>query len=438
MRKQRPQYSSGRWYHRLLLDFRQGPLPHRQMHFLPSISFTLLILGGCFLLGNAVLFVAFRRPLLALWREPALRVPVVIFESDDWGAGPAEQAPALQRLRTLLARHTDARGRHPVMTLGLTLAAPEVHAAGAGLVYSRRLLGDAEHVQILGEIRHGIGDGVFAAQLHGMEHFMPSVVCDVALRDASVRDWLLRGDRYSELLPDHLQSRWIDARRLPSVEHADALVESAIAEEVATFARLFGHAPRVVVPTTFVWTRRVEQAWARQGLRFLVTCGKRFVGRDAAGKLLDDGATLRNGEASSDMVCLVRDAYFEPARGHRAQDAVPLLRQYADCARPLLYETHRFNFTSLNPAAEQAFTEFSALLAALLERFPRLRFLSTEELGDAIALRDPTLIDESLGARLRAWLQRAGRLQPFRRYARLSGASLLISLLLLAFPPPSD
>jgi hypothetical protein len=30
--------------------------------------------------------------LRALWREPALRVPVLIFESDDWGAGPVEQA----------------------------------------------------------------------------------------------------------------------------------------------------------------------------------------------------------------------------------------------------------------------------------------------------------------------------------------------------------
>jgi hypothetical protein len=365
-------------------------------------------------------------------------VPVVIFESDDWGAGPAEQAAALQRLNAILARHADARGRHPVMTLGLTLAAPQVHAVGAELVYSRRLLHDAEHAQILAEIRQGIADGVFAAQLHGMEHFMPAVVRDVAARDASVRDWLLRGNRYSELLPDHLQSRWIDARRLPSVDHDDALIETAVAEEVTVFERLFGHTPRVVVPTTFVWTRSVEQAWVRHGLRFLVTCGKRFVARDGAGKLLDDGAILRNGETSSGMVCLVRDAYFEPARGHRAQDALPLLRQYVDCARPLLFETHRFNFTSLNPAAEQAFAELDALLAGLQEQHPKLRFLSTEELGDAIASRDDALIDDRVPVRLRAWLQRASRLQPFRRYARVTGASLLISLLLLVLPPPSD
>lgn len=267
---------------------------------------------------------------------------------------------------------------------------------------------------------------------------MPAVVCDVAARDASVRDWLLSGDRYSELLPDYLQSRWIDARHLPSVEHGNALIEAAVAEEVAAFTGLFCHTPHVVVPTTFVWTRTVEQAWARHGLRFLVTCGKRFVARDGAGRLVDDGATLRNGDICGGLVCLVRDAYFEPARGHRVQDAVALLRQYAECARPLLFETHRFNFTSLNPTAERAFAEFNALLATLLERFPRLRFLSTEELGEAIALRDPGLIEEGHANRLRAWLQRANRLQPFRRYARLSGGSLLISLLLLGLPPPSD
>ncbi|MBK8992637.1 MAG: hypothetical protein IPM40_13545 [Gammaproteobacteria bacterium] len=189
-----------------------------------------------------------------------------------------------------------------------------------------------------------------------MEHFMPAVVCDVAARDANVRDWLLSGDRYSELLPDHLQSRWIDARHLPSVEHSNALVDATVAEEVAAFVRLFGHTPRVVVPTTFVWTRAVEQAWVRHGLRFLVTCGKRFVARDAADKLVDDGAVLRNGQNSGGLVCLVRDAYFEPARGHRARETASLLQHYIDCARPLLFETHRFNFTALNPAAEQAFT----------------------------------------------------------------------------------
>lgn len=406
---------------------------------LPDIFVIVLLLGGCFLLANAVLLGVFRKPLLALWREPALRVPVVIFESDDWGAGPTEQAPALRWLRLMLARHTDSRGRHPVMTLGVTLAAPAVRARpGADIVYTRRLLDDPEYAQILAEIRQGIGDGVFAAQLHGMEHFMPAVVCDVAAREPVVRDWLLRGDQYSELLPDRLQSRWLDARQLPTTEHAEALVEAEVAAEVAIFRQLFNHAPAVVVPNTFAWTRAVERAWARHGLRYLVTCGRRFVARDAAGKLIDDGAVLRNGDECGGPLCLVRDAYFEPVKGHLARDTAPMLQNYIDCARPLLFETHRCNFTALNPAAEQAFAELDALIAALLEQCPGVRFLSTEELGDAVASGDRTVIAYRFPMRFRAWLQRASRLPAFRRYARLSGAGLLISLLLLVLRPQAD
>lgn len=403
---------------------------------LPDILVTLLILGGCLLLANAVLLTLFRKPLLALWREPALRVPVVIFESDDWGAGPTEQALALRRLRVILARHADARGRHPVMTLGVTLAAPALQARpGADLVYACRLLDDPAYAPILEEIRQGIGDGVFAAQLHGMEHFMPAVVCDVATREPAVRDWLARGDQYSELLPDRLQSRWIDARQLPSTEHAEALIEAEVATEVKVFSQMFGHAPAVVVPNTFAWTRAVEQAWARHGLRYLVTCGRRFVARAAAGRLVDDGVVLRNGDRSGGLVCLVRDAYFEPAKGHLARDTAPMLQNYIDCARPLLFETHRCNFTSLNPAAEQAFVELDALITALLEQCPGVRFLSTEELGDVIASGDRTVIADRFRMRFRAWLQRASRLPAFRRYARLSGAGLMISLLLLMLRP---
>jgi len=405
----------------------------------PLLALTdVLLLAGCWLLlGNGLLYARFHRALRALWREPVLRVPVVIVESDDWGAGPAEQAVLLRRLRQLLLRHADAQGHHPVMTLGLTLAAPEPGAAGA-TAYARRMLDHPDHAAILAEIRGGIADGVFAAQLHGTEHFMPEVLRYVAARDPVVGDWLNSANRYSELLPDHLQSRWIDARRLPSVEHPRALVDAEVRTEVEAFRRILGEQPCVVVPNTFAWTEAVEQAWAGNGLRYLVTCGRRFVARDAAGKLRDDGASLRNGDRSNGLVCLVRDAYFEPARGHRAADAAAALGRYADCGRPLLFETHRANFTALNPAAGQAFGELDELLATLARQNPRLRFVSTRELGDAIASGDGEWVTRRWSARMRASLHRLRELPGFGRHARLSGAALLMRLLLLVLRPPAD
>lgn len=392
-----------------------------------------LLFFGAFLLANALLCWRYRAYLRALWREPVLRVPVLLFESDDWGAGPPEQADCLRRLRELLAAHRDTQGRHPVMTLGITLAAPDIsEKADGALEYGRRFLDHPQQAPILEVMRRGIQDGVFAAQLHGMEHFMPEVLCEVARHDAAVKEWLLRGDRYSEQLPDALQSRWIDARSLPSSEHPHEFVDAAVATEVAEFARIFGVAPAVVVPPTFICSQRVEAAWARQGVRVLVSCGTRFTGRDAQGRPVSDGSRQRNGDISNGLLCVVRDAYFEPVKGHRGAEVPAVLACYASCGRPLLLETHRSNFTALNPAAEQAYIELDQVIRLALARFPSLRFLSTAELGEAIAARNPALLDPSTRGRLYAWARRAGQPSPFERLARLTGMALLLRLLSLA------
>ena len=79
------------------------------------------------LLGAGVSLFAFvhRRTLLALWREPVLRQPVLIIESDDWGPAPVSDVHTLERLMQLLSRHRDHFGQPAVMTLGVVLAIPD-------------------------------------------------------------------------------------------------------------------------------------------------------------------------------------------------------------------------------------------------------------------------------------------------------------------------
>src|SRR5512143_1501807 len=79
------------------------------------LAFAMLLL---FWLG---VLLAFAGPLAARWREPVLRSPVLIIESDDWGAGPLQQADALRCIAALLQRVRDRSGRQAVMTLGVVL-----------------------------------------------------------------------------------------------------------------------------------------------------------------------------------------------------------------------------------------------------------------------------------------------------------------------------
>ncbi len=374
----------------------------------------------------ALLLLAYAGRLRTLWREPVWRCPVLVIESDDWGAGPLDQAAALAAIQALLLRHRDAAGQYAIMTLGVVLALADTAAmrADAAGTYQRAVLDDARLLPVLAAMRAGIAAGVFVPQLHGMEHYWPPAVLAVARTDARVAAWLASdGLPRTEDLPSALQSRWTDARVLPSVALPAAEIDAAAALEATTFARIFGRAARVAVPTTFVWDDAVERAWAANGVRYIVTPGTRHTGRDADGKPLGDGRVIRNGERGERGVhYLVRDQYFEPAQGHDAARGLVALARQTVLGRPTLLETHRFNF--IGAPAEVALHALDNLLSQARAAYPTLRFLSTEQIAEAMTHMDSALIETRLRRRLRGWLVRTHTLPRFARLARLTGLAL--------------
>jgi len=373
----------------------------------------------------AALATAYRRHLAACWREPVLRVPVLVLESDDWGAGPAEQAPALRRLSKILSGARDATGRPAMMTLGVVLAIIDREAWRTSGRYAARDLTASEHTEILAAMREGIAEGVFAPQLHGMEHYWPAALARSAVSDESVRRWLADGEATTESLPDVLQSRWVDASQLPSQALAAAEIQRAVAAERRLFESLFGETPRVAVPNTFVWNDDVERGWAAQGVRYVVTPGTRYEARGVDGALVSSGQRIANADgARNGLRYLVRDVYFEPARGHQPEQLGRGLAERTRLGRPCLVETHRFNY--LGGEAERSFVTLHDALEQVVRVAPRVRWLKTSELGDAMIARDPAVIETSFPARFAVWVERALSLSRFRKLAWLCGFALLL------------
>ena len=388
-----------------------------------------LVIVGAWLALLAIVFGGYLRPTLPrLWRESVLRVPVLIFESDDWGPGPASDADALQCLERVLARHRDSGGKSAVMTLGLLLAVPDtkrIREAGGGS-YVRVALSEPPFAPVLDAILHGSAAGVFSPQLHGMEHYWPDSVMKAGRQDEEVRAWLVQdGIPRTEDLPPPLQSRWIDASELPANPLSDADIRSAATEEAAVFSRIFGTTPVVVVPPTFVWNEAAEAGWVKAGVRFVVTPGTRYSGRDRHGALTGTGARLHNGETGDTGVTyIVRDDYFEPALGHRAERALAAMHTKTRAGRPTLLETHRFNFTGSTAQRDAAAAELDRVLCLAVERFPDVRFLSTAELATAMSRADPHLIERRLLPRLPAWMFRLAQVPRVRKIAWITGAMI--------------
>jgi hypothetical protein len=387
------------------------------------------------IVGWSLLGFVFRHLLFGMWHEPVLRVPVLLFESDDWGPGNRQQARQLERLMGLLQSYQDAKGSNPVMTLGVVLGLPdtEKNRACSLSAFHRVNLAEPRFQEIREAMQRGVEAGVFSLQLHGLEHYWPAALLAAAKQDQAIREWLT-GDPLpdTERLPPALQSRWIDGSCLPSRSLNEQEVEQAAREEVEMFAAIFGYTPAVLVPPTFVWSPAVERGWAAAGGRIVVTPGQRYEARDAENKLLPSGPPIRNGDKSpTGMSYIVRSDYFEPAYGHTAERALHAMARKNRTARPTLLEIHRCNFTQDPELAECSLSELRRLLDEVLKRYPDVTFLSAEAIAQAFNRGDPTLLEDRYFRRLYVWLLRWRDVPRLWAWAKLTGFAAVIVMLQL-------
>jgi hypothetical protein len=370
----------------------------------------------------------YARDLLRSWREPVLRYPVVIFESDDWGAGPLDQVIALKNLREILARFKDEMGRTPVATLGVILAIADTRRIrNAGYIeYFSVSLSDPVYTPLREVMYEGVRQGLFALHLHGMEHYWPKTLMKAAVKDTSVRDWLQSdGIPITEALPSPLQTRLTDASELPSRALENTPLRAAITEEANLFATCFNGRPRVAVATTFVWTENVEAAWAKEGIDVIITPGARYTCRDTIGNPGGVDKRMVNGELSkSGQIYLVRDVYFEPMLGHTPERLVRDAMERSRLGRPCLVEMHRFNFIGAADKCETSLRILENALKQLQGTLPKMRFMTSLELAEAIRAKMPALVEAKLTPRIRIWLQRIEQIPRFAKLTKISGLAI--------------
>jgi len=372
-----------------------------------------------------------RHGIVASWREPVLRRPVLIIESDDWGAGPVEQASAISEIAGMLATFSDSDKRRPVMTLGIVLATADGEKTIATGSYHRALISRHTHGALLEAIKSGVEAGVFSIQLHGMEHFWPPALMTVSKTDDAVMAWLKAAPAsLTEDLPSPLQSRWIDASELPSRPLSKTTVQHAAREEVDIFQEIFRNIPFVAVPPTFIWNEEVENAWAAAGVEVIVTPGARFESRDGKGRPAGSKGPIYNGQSGEhNIIYLVRDVYFEPSLGHTASQTFDALRAKARLGRPALLETHRFNFLGSAEKKDRSLAELGELLQMAVNNYTDLAFLSSEKLAMILKKRTPEWVDSQFRRRLHVWITRLGEIPRLRKLAWLTGWILPVGLL---------
>lgn len=377
------------------------------------------------LLCALVITLRYYQDLLVYWNESVIKYPVLIFESDDWGAGPLEQAQSLARLEKLLSQYADMRGHHPIMTLGAVLSIPHANKIkeSAYETYYAKSLNHADFFSIKTAMINGKKQRVFDIQLHAMAHYWPGNLMHELRTSKEVRQWMEQEEfPRTELLPSVLQSRWVNTEILPTAALNNDEINKAAKEEVAVFKAVFGFIPKVVVPPTFVWNNVVERCWQQQKIKYIVTPGQCYDHRGSEGKPVGNGKKIINGQLSSEgLTYIVRNDYFEPSLGHTAKMAIKVLETKTKLAQPTLLEMHRFNYIQDNETTENSLTELDKVISSALDKFPNVLFLSTEELASKYLSQDSDFIERSYLVRLSICMQRIWMNDTIRKWLYLSG-----------------
>jgi len=366
------------------------------------------------------------RPLVAYWREPAFRLPVLVFESDDWGPAPDEHAQLLSEIGALLGEFRDDRGHHPVMTLGVVLAVPESSEAFAA--NPRELtLPDQRFRPIVDAMQLGVRNGVFRLHLHGRSHYWLEALTDASRSDPTIAHWLAGPESWrTEALPPGLQTRWAPEIRGVRVTMPAEAVRKAAEAEARLFAECFGAPATVAVPTTFVWNPDVVRGWAVAGIRAIVTPGRYYRHR---GQFAHPSSAplITNGMRSQGTCYVVRDRYFEPFKGHSAEQGLRALAENTALGRPTLLEIHRVNFLE-GTLRERTLSAIRGLLSTALVEYPNLRFLPTIDVVNALEATSSEILEQALPARVATWCRRVKTLRRFWTLARISGLAALIAV----------
>jgi len=346
-----------------------------------------LLLGLGLVLGG--------RPSLVDWRSAR----AVVFESDDWGlCGFAPDVAALERLDPAVLQVGDTPRAYlystledsaAVASLAAVLAGGRGRDGGPAVLQPNYIMGwqapdsaaggpDGERLRVgllpqlhpryarpglWDAVGRAIAGGVWYPEYHGLWHFDPDARAALCAADPAAADAAARG---LLLFPgSHLSFELDDARPLP-----------ALAAELATgttaFRQLFGRAPDAVIAPDYRWSRRHERLWRDAGLTVVQAQREQrhpdYQG--ASGRLRKALARSLRRLGEHRLTYLDRNVRLEttqlgdPARA--SARALRGVRRVWDRGEPAIVETHRVNYSHLEPAVAAAGREaLTALLAGL-------------------------------------------------------------------------
>jgi len=359
---------------------------------------------------------------IAGWRTSR---KIIVFESDDWGSIRMPSRNAFEKLKQkgldltsgdsyrfnsfdtlaksedldllfeVLCRFRDKNGNKAKFTALSVVANPDFNKIRESDFSQyffepftdtlNRYYGDNSSFLLRKE---GINLGIFVPQFHGREHL-------------NVPVWLknLRNKDRETLLAFEF-GVWCFNRqpalpKIPKYQAAFDLADiaeldfhaSAIKDGLTLFEDLFGYRAQYFVPPNGLINNTLNIISAKAGIKY------RSASRIQREPLGDGGyrkVLHYSGQKNNDgQVYLVRNSIFEPCKASRdwVDSCLNDIRIAFAWRNPAVVGTHRVNYIGGIDTSnrDRGLRELTALLTAIIKKWPDVEFMSSEQLGNAIS-----------------------------------------------------
>jgi hypothetical protein len=351
---------------------------------------------------------------------------IIVFESDDWGAVrvssksaydwflkngyPVDKCPYnsndaletnddLTHLFETLRQVSDSNGRSAVFTANNVVCNPDFERIKAdnfanyySEVFFETLRKKPDCSEVFNLYQQGIEENIFVPQFHAREHVnVANWMQALRSEDRVARD-AFRLNMFSVFtgVNSSCSSEYLDAFGWQRTHEAQDWT-SVVSDGLATFKKLWGFHSESFIAPCYIWNRGIEPLLAKHDVRFLQ--GMIFQ-REPVGKTLYKKRFHFTGQRNDHgQTYLVRNAFFEPTLNRNFDwigDCINRIHIAFRWGKPAIISTHRVNYTgSINEQNRiKNLKLLSCLLNEIIKRWPRVEFMTTQELGRNIQNRN--------------------------------------------------
>jgi hypothetical protein len=350
---------------------------------------------------------------------------IMVFESDDWGSirmpskeiynklikkgiridklsfnkydSLASEDDLCSLFEVLISFH-DKNGRHPVFTANCVVANPDFEKIHENKfeqyyyeVFTETLKRYPNHAESFRMWKDGINSGIFHPQFHGREHInVPRWMNSLRKNIGNVRlafdfhmfDLSISGNTISE-------NSFMDAFAFNDEKEFE-FIKNSILEGLHIFEDLFGYPSSSCIAPCYIWDSKQEPILSDCGVSFIQ--GGYFQKCPIPGKLNQYKKIFHfTGQKNNvDQYYLVRNCSFEPSETGTAgliEDCMRRITTAFNWNKPAIISTHRMNYIG-HIVPDNSFRNLELLkqlLTKILNKFPDVEFMSSDQLGSLIA-----------------------------------------------------